>query len=217
VVFDLFQDLAGFSLDEYKPFADTSSALDRLVDFMSASAVESDQQLVRQGQNKFRLVSSNGVEGVRFTTDRDVASSDDSLELIGLDHPMIAFHLQRWRALAPEELGVAVYSEEVNQPAILSLWYVQSSTSNGVKRLYIQPIAVDQSGKRLPVLEKKHVTFLHASGGEPFLNPSQRKQIFEAFVEPALQRELAHKGAADGNGTYTPELIGYIEISPLSV
>jgi hypothetical protein len=172
---------------------------------------------VRHGQDQFGLVSSNGVEDVRFTTDRNVASSDDSLELVGLDHPMIAGHLQRWRALAPEELGVSVYSGEVDQPAILSLWYVESSTSNGDKRIYIQPIAVDQSGKRLPVLEKNHATFLHASGGEPFLNPWQRRQIFEAFVEPALQRELAHKGAADGNGTYTPELIGYIEISPQSV
>ena len=31
VVFDLFQDLEGFSLDDYKPFSDVSSGLDRLV------------------------------------------------------------------------------------------------------------------------------------------------------------------------------------------
>lgn len=217
VVFDLFQDLAGFSLDEYKPFADTSSALDRLVNFMSASAVECDQKLVKHGQGQFTLISSNDADCVRFTTDRDVANSDDSLELIGLDHPMIANHLHRWRTLAPEELGVAVYSEEVDQPAVLSLWYVESSTSNGEKRIYIQTIAVDQSGRRLPVLEKNHAKFLHAVGGESFLKPVERKQIFESFVEPALQRELAHKGAANGNGTYTPELIGYIEISPQSV
>ena len=35
VVFDLFQDLKGFSLDDYKPFSDVSSSLDRLVRFMS--------------------------------------------------------------------------------------------------------------------------------------------------------------------------------------
>jgi hypothetical protein len=37
VVFDLFQDLEGFSLDDYKPFSDVSSSLDRLVRFMSAA------------------------------------------------------------------------------------------------------------------------------------------------------------------------------------
>jgi hypothetical protein len=126
---------------------------------------------------------------------------------------MITEHLQRWRALPPEDLGVAVYSSEIDKPAILSLWYVESSSINGEKRVYIQPIAVDESGRRLPLVEKNHVAAFRAAGGEPFLNPSQRRQIFEAFVEPALQRELAHKGAADGNGTYTPELIGYIEIS----
>ncbi|MEI8250658.1 MAG: SNF2-related protein [Synechococcus sp. ELA057] len=217
VVFDLFQDLAGFSLDEYKPYADTSSALVRLVDFIGVSAVESDQQLLRHGQDRFTLLSSGAVEGVGFTSDRDLASSDDSLELIGLDHPMITEHLQRWRALPPEDLGVAVYSSEIDKPAILSLWYVESSLTNGEKRIYVQPIAVDESGKRLPLLEKNHAAAFRAAGGEPFLNLSKRRQIFEALVEPALQRELAHKGAADGNGSYTPELIGYIEISPQPV
>ena len=37
VVFDLFQDLEGFSLDDYKPFSDVSSSLDRLVRFLSAA------------------------------------------------------------------------------------------------------------------------------------------------------------------------------------
>jgi len=45
-VFDLFQDLNGFSLDDYKPFSDVSSSLDRLVRFMSA-AVADRQRLVR--------------------------------------------------------------------------------------------------------------------------------------------------------------------------
>src|SRR5262249_49938090 len=35
VVFELFQDLEGFSLEEYKPFADVSMGVDRLVRFMT--------------------------------------------------------------------------------------------------------------------------------------------------------------------------------------
>jgi len=31
-------------------------------------------------------------------------------------------------------------------------------------------------------------------------------------VEPTLQRELKHKGAANGDGSYSAELIGYVEI-----
>jgi hypothetical protein len=31
-------------------------------------------------------------------------------------------------------------------------------------------------------------------------------------VEPTLQRELKNKGAANGDGSYSAELIGYVEI-----
>ena len=37
VVFDLFQDLDGFSLDEYQPFSDVSTGMGRIVQFMSSS------------------------------------------------------------------------------------------------------------------------------------------------------------------------------------
>jgi len=50
VVFDLFQDLEGFSLDDYKPFSDVSSSLDRLVRFVSAAVA--DRQQAGQDQRR---------------------------------------------------------------------------------------------------------------------------------------------------------------------
>ena len=44
------------------------------------------------------------------------------------------------------------------------------------------------------------------------LRPEQRSDLFTHAVEPTLQRELKHKGAANGDGSYSAELIGYIEI-----
>lgn len=52
VVFNLFQDLDGFSLDDYKPFSDVSSSLDRIVRFLSAALLERQQKLVRIGTNQ---------------------------------------------------------------------------------------------------------------------------------------------------------------------
>jgi hypothetical protein len=40
VVFELFQDLEGFSLDDYKPFADVKPGLDRLLEFELEGRVE---------------------------------------------------------------------------------------------------------------------------------------------------------------------------------
>ncbi len=39
-----------------------------------------------------------------------------------------------------------------------------------------------------------------------------RADLFVQVVEPTLQRELKHKGAANGDGIYSAELIGYVEI-----
>ena len=44
VVFNLFQEIEGFNLDDYKPFSDVSSSLDRLVRFLCA-AVERQQTM----------------------------------------------------------------------------------------------------------------------------------------------------------------------------
>jgi hypothetical protein len=41
--------------------------------------------------------------------------------------------------------------------------------------------------------------------------PEQRSQLFNTAVEPTLQRELKHKGAANGDGSYSAMLIGYVE------
>jgi hypothetical protein len=44
--------------------------------------------------------------------------------------------------------------------------------------------------------------------------PEQRLELFTRAVEPTLQRELKHKGAANGDGSYSAELIGYVEVCP---
>jgi hypothetical protein len=45
VVFELFQDLEGFSLDDYKPFADVSSGLGRLREFLNIALQDRDLRL----------------------------------------------------------------------------------------------------------------------------------------------------------------------------
>jgi hypothetical protein len=45
------------------------------------------------------------------------------------------------------------------------------------------------------------------------MKPEQRLDMFARFIEPTLQRELKHKGTANGDGSYSAELIGYVEIA----
>ena len=47
VVFELFQDIDGFSLEDYKPFANVEAGFDRVVQFLSAAMSEKGQQVKR--------------------------------------------------------------------------------------------------------------------------------------------------------------------------
>jgi hypothetical protein len=44
------------------------------------------------------------------------------------------------------------------------------------------------------------------------LSIAERTDLTAHSVEPILQRELKHKGMAAGDGSYSAELIAYIEI-----
>ena len=211
VVFDLFQDLDGFSLDDYKPFSDISSSMERLVQFISAAVADRQQRMVKVDEVTYDLVAVGGARRARFTLNRDTATSNDDLELMGLDHPLVQEELGRWRSVPPEEVGIAVEGD-VEAPVLLSFWMVEVSAGKGERRVVVQPIAVKQDGTRVPAVERQCERYLHAPTTMPKFSPEQRLDIFSRVVEPTLQRELKHKGAANGDGSYSAELIGYVEI-----
>jgi hypothetical protein len=89
---------------------------------------------------------------------------------------------------------------------------VEASTGNGERRVVVQPIAVKQDGTRVPTVERMCEKYLQSPATKPTFQSQQRSDLFTQVVEPTLQRELKHKGAANGDGSYSAELIGYVEI-----
>lgn len=213
VVFDLFQDLEGFSLDDYKPLSDISGGMDRLVRFLSAALLDRQQRLVKIDDETFEQVTADGTKIIRFTLNRDTATSRDDLELLGLDHPLMQEEFGRWRSLPPEELGLAIEAD-VEEPILLSFWLVETSTGNTERRIAVQPIAVKQDGTRVPAAERLSERYLQAPPAAPRLNTEHRLDFFNRIVEPTLQRELKQRGSANGDGSYHAELIGYVELVP---
>jgi superfamily II DNA or RNA helicase len=211
VVFDLFQDLNGFSLDDYKPFSDVSSGLDRLVRFLSAAVADRQQRLIKIDEETYDLVTVDGARRARFTLNRDTATGSDDVQLIGLDHPLMQEELDRWRSVPPEEIGIAV-AGDVAEPVLLSFWMVEASAGKGERRVVVQAIAVKQDCTRLPAVERQCERYLQAPTSSPTFSPEQRLELFSEIVEPTLQRELKHKGTANGDGSYFAELIGYVEV-----
>lgn len=211
VVFDLFQDLEGFSLDDYKPFSDVSSGLDRLVRFFSASISDRNEKLSKVNDATYTLLGSDGSKRATFSISRKKATNQDDVELIGLDHPLIQKEIARWRDIAPEDVGVCVLGD-VEKPVLLSLWMVEVSTGNGDRRTILQPIAIKEDGSRVPSVERQCEHLFHSPPSIPHFTPEQRVDLFGRFVEPMLQRELKHKNSSNADGGYSAELMTCIEI-----
>jgi hypothetical protein len=72
----------------------------------------------------------------------------------------------------------------------------------------------DEGWARALTLERQCELYWQAPTAPPSIVPEKRLEMFAWPLEPALQRELKHIGAANGNGSYSAELIGYVEISP---
>lgn len=209
VVFDLFQDLEGFSLDDYRPFSDVSSSLDRLAAFMREATVIRNERFVQLDPERIELVTAAGVKA-RFTLNRDAATATDDLSLLGLDHPIVQEELGRWRSLPPEEVGICVKGTDGN--ALVSAWLVETSTGKGERRTILQIVAVRADGTRIPSVERQFDKLLRAAPASPAMKPDQRLSILTTVIEPALQRELLHKGMTAGSGSYASQLVCLVEL-----
>jgi SNF2 family DNA or RNA helicase len=211
VVFELFQDLEGFSLEDYKPFADIEAGIDRLVRFLGAATADQGQKIVKITDEVYELRGPNAEMIVRFTTNRDLARERDDVDLLGIDHPVIKQALERWRGLPPEELGVAVQSDGQGA-GVLSWWMVESNTAKGEQRLYLVPLATRPDGTRMPSWEKQADKLMHGAPAAPTFDIAQRRQILRDHLEPMLQRELRHRGIADNTGAFSARLAGWFEL-----
>ena len=210
VVFELFQDLDGFSLEDYKPFANVESGLDRVIQFLSAAMAENGRQVKWIDKTTFVIVQQDGSSGITFTTDRELAREQKSLELMGLDHPIMLDAISRWQGLEPEMLGVAV--DRSGDAAVVSLWLIHAQGNNGEHRSFVLPLAVDLSGKRLPQLDHEGMDLLKRPPGQPRLSTKQRHELLHDALEPMIQRELHHRGLIPKDGGYSSKLIAWIEV-----
>ena len=111
VVFELFQDLERFSLEDYKPFADIEDDMQQLIDFVKFAAENQEKQLIAHDKNTWHLIGDSGKTEYSFTPERQISLEQDNLDLLGLDHPLVLRYLQQYRDLAPEEIGICVRSK----------------------------------------------------------------------------------------------------------
>ncbi|MBP8199114.1 MAG: DEAD/DEAH box helicase family protein [Nitrospira sp.] len=211
VVFELFQDLSGFSVDEYKPFSDAESGLGALDKFVKEAARDEGGRLEPAGEGLSKLLDPSGAVSAIFCHDRDRALADDGLALMGLDHPIVEGWMRVARESPPETLGVSV--SVPGKSGVLSLWHVVATNEKGHRVSSVVALAVDPEGKRSPPLEKAADEIFHAEPAPPGLSREEARTVLTDVLEPMLLRDLSHRGVVREGQPYQAELVGWVEVS----
>ncbi|MCP5086202.1 MAG: DEAD/DEAH box helicase family protein [Rhodobacteraceae bacterium] len=212
VVFELFQDLDRFSLDDYQPFANIEKGQARIFAFLKTALEQQGGSIRAIDDERFAIHTGDGAPVMVGTLNRDIARADDTLELIGIDHPLLSRLLENFRNLPPEQIGAAV-SDAAVKPCALSLWLVRAHTKEAESVTHVIPLAVDRDGQRIPSLEKRRAELLHRPAGKPVFSVEERGHILSDVLESMLQRELQHRGIVSQTGGYSADLIGWVEVS----
>ena len=212
VVFELFQDLEDFSLADYQPFSDLAGSVGRIHDFLNAALSEQGWTLRKTADELFEVCDRSGVTIARFTDDRERAMATDGLGLLGLDHPLVAEQLAKWRDTAAEQLGAGVRRDE-DSPAVVCWWLIEAATPKGDRKTQVLVLAVTTSGGRVMTFERQPERLLDGPASNGFLDLSARRRFMDEIAEPALHRELQHRGLLAAGGSFSSELLGWVEVA----
>jgi len=204
-VFELFQDLDRFSLDDYAPLADTRESMDDLVRFIQKALPFKGETIEPRGEHQFALIHS-GVEQLVFTTQREEATGSDELHLIGLDHPRVAELLEEYRSLPADQIGVAVAGE--HSGAVLAIWEIQTENEKGHMTHSVIKLAQDKAGVRLPSLEK--LISVELIFDKPADSAKDSSLPILPGMQSLLERELIHRRLIVQDQSYGSKLVGFI-------
>lgn len=206
VVFELFQDLDRFSLDDYSPLSKIQESLDLLIAFITRASTFEGFKFNKLDDVHYELRDEKNALQGQFTIDRDEANNSEHLQLIGLDHPFVEKLLIRYRQLPAEEIGIAVKSFSTN--GILSIWEIETHNDKGHDVHSILKFAVDNDGNRLPIMEKQAEEVFQQMPMDYFNNNLEMLPNLETIME----RELKYRGIIKDEQPYSAGLIGWVEV-----
>lgn len=212
VVFELFQDLGGFNIDEYKPLSDTSAGMGALEKFLKAALEADGKKFESGGDGLWQVISREGAVEARFVADRDRAVADVTLSLIGLDHPIVAAYMDSYRSAPADALGISAKSRD-GKSGVVALWQVVATNEKRHQVAKVVALAVDSAGHRQPVMEKLLDELFLTEPASAALSRDQASSLLVDAVEPMLHRDLIHRGFVREGQAYEASLVGWVELA----
>lgn len=209
-VFELFQDLDGFSLDEYEPLSNTSKDVQLVTAFVKGAAEAEGSTFTPLESGDFRIQNASGTVNREFTPERERAQSSKTLELLGLDHPLVVELQRRFAATAPAEIGIRVRGND-GRSGFLAVWRVETEGEKRQRKTRLVTIAVSKDGERIPSWERKPEEIFQSSPTEGKGN--DQIGLFRDLVEPTFERELRHRGILADGMSFQADLIAWVDVS----
>ena len=166
VVFELFQDLDGFQLDDYTAMGNPEDGMNALVRFMSDSAIAEGKTFTGRGDKLFAWIDKVTRTETLLTTERELSFQKENVQLLGLDHPLVAAYLRKFRELPPEEIGLCVKSPDGTE-GVFAAWAVEARGDKGQIKRMIVTLGVDWEGKRHVAWERQPEKLWGAPGLHP--------------------------------------------------
>lgn len=212
VVFELFQELDRFNLGDYQKFDDAGRGMQRLVNFLARSARRAGWDFRQDGEDRWRL-AREGEPDMVFTTARDAAVQEESLQLVGMEHPVVIDFRRQHAAAATRVRALAGKGNGVACGGILTFWKISTHGRDGQAGLHIVRIGMNADGERAPWLERLADNLL---GLQPPSVPVEQWQTLTAGKKDRLQellhRELRYSGIIDDEMSYSATPLALIGI-----
>lgn len=211
VVFELFQDLEGFRLDDYKAIGNSEEGMNALVRFIGGAASSEGDTFAGSGDKLFAWIGKVTQAEMVLTTERELSLQKESVQLLGLDHPLVAAYLKQFRELPPEEIGLCVQSPEGTE-GVLAAWAVEARGDKGQVKRCIIMLGIDGEGRRNVAWERQPEKLWRSQVSRQGGNQAEKwlSHLHNSF-EPMLQRELEHRGLDKGNLGFEAKLVAWVE------
>jgi hypothetical protein len=213
VVWELFQDLEGFRLDEYKKMDDGGTGMARLTRYFQTAVSRTGGSWTRVVESNLN-VALNGQPSVRITTDRDAAKGDEELSLLGLEHPLVKLLLDEHQSLdATERAWIAALPAGTDIQGVLTVWrvQVQDAAQRFIQRVIC--IGLDADGNRSKPLERIADSLATlAPGSSPLFTAERRAELVTVVLPEMLRRDLAYKGLLSDSVTLAWRLLAWVEV-----
>ena len=212
VVFELFQDLDGFRLDDYTAMGNPEEGMNALVRFISDAANAEGETFTARGDNLFAWTNKDTQTETLLTTQRELSMQKENVQLLGIDHPLVAAYLRKFRELPPEELGLSVKSPDSTE-GVFAAWAVEARGDKGQIKHLIVTLGVDWEGGRHVAWERQPEKLWKSSvSNGSGKQADQSLAILRNVLEPMLQREVEHRGLGKANRGFEAKLIAWVEV-----